>query len=58
MALIACPECNKQVSDQAPACPHCGFPISRPASKPNGAVQLMNCPDCNNGWVQSACGCC
>lgn len=29
MALIACPECAKQVSDQAPACPGCGFPIAR-----------------------------
>lgn len=26
MALIACPECNKGISDKAPACPHCGFP--------------------------------
>lgn len=27
MALIKCPECNKQVSDKAVACPNCGFPI-------------------------------
>lgn len=27
MALINCPECNKQVSDKAVACPNCGFPI-------------------------------
>ena len=26
MALIQCPECGKYVSDQAPACPECGFP--------------------------------
>ena len=25
MALINCPECNKQISDKAPACPHCGY---------------------------------
>ena len=25
MALIACKECNKQISDTAPACPHCGY---------------------------------
>ncbi len=34
MALINCPECGNQVSDRAPACPHCGFPIAdsqRPA---------------------------
>jgi hypothetical protein len=28
MALIACPECEKEVSDLARACPHCGFPVS------------------------------
>lgn len=28
MALIACPECCKQISDQATACPNCGFPIT------------------------------
>lgn len=28
MALIICPECNKQVSDRANSCPNCGFPIS------------------------------
>jgi hypothetical protein len=26
--LIACPECAHQVSDRAPACPQCGFPIA------------------------------
>ena len=29
MALIHCPECNAEVSAQAPACPQCGHPISR-----------------------------
>lgn len=24
MALIKCPECGKEVSDRAPACPNCG----------------------------------
>jgi DNA-directed RNA polymerase subunit RPC12/RpoP len=27
MALITCPECSKQVSDQAKSCPGCGYPI-------------------------------
>ena len=27
MALISCPECNKQISDKAKFCPHCGFPF-------------------------------
>ena len=29
MALIKCPECNKEISDQAISCPHCGFPLSK-----------------------------
>jgi len=28
MALIKCPECKQEVSDQAVACPHCAFPIA------------------------------
>lgn len=32
MALHPCPECQKDVSDKAPACPHCGMPLlARPA---------------------------
>ena len=27
MALINCPECNKEVSDRAHSCPFCGFPL-------------------------------
>ena len=27
MALITCPECSREVSDQAAACPHCGYPL-------------------------------
>ena len=26
MALIECYECEKEISDKAPACPHCGAP--------------------------------
>lgn len=26
MALILCRECSKEISDEAPACPHCGVP--------------------------------
>ena len=28
MALINCPECGKEISDQAVACPNCGLPIN------------------------------
>lgn len=27
MALMACPECRREISDQAHACPGCGYPI-------------------------------
>lgn len=27
MALIKCPECGKEISDQAENCPNCGYPI-------------------------------
>lgn len=27
MPLIICPECKKNISDKAKACPHCGFPL-------------------------------
>ena len=27
MALTTCPECEREVSDRAIACPHCGYPI-------------------------------
>lgn len=30
MALINCPECNKEISDQAKTCPNCGCPIKKP----------------------------
>lgn len=33
MALIKCPDCARDVSDQAPACPNCGRPI---AARPSG----------------------
>lgn len=34
MALIACAECKKEVSDQAGSCPHCGCPIQQGAPSP------------------------
>ena len=27
MALIKCPECGNYISDKAPACIHCGYPL-------------------------------
>lgn len=33
MALIICPECGKEYSDRAPACPNCACPTPHPNSK-------------------------
>ena len=33
--LISCPECNREISDQAASCPHCGCPINeQPKAEP------------------------
>lgn len=29
MALIKCPECEKEISDKSSVCIHCGFPIAK-----------------------------
>ena len=34
MALLTCPECGKQVSDQAQTCPNCGYPFKSNAPEP------------------------
>ncbi len=39
MALMPCPECEKEVSDKAPTCPNCGTPIAnREADKETGVT--------------------
>ena len=72
MALINCPECNNEVSDQAYMCPRCGFPITanktvtkqRKASKrrkrlPNGfgsITELKNSNLRNRFWARVTVG--
>jgi hypothetical protein len=34
VALINCPECNKEISDKAGACPSCGHPMEKQVLKP------------------------
>jgi uncharacterized membrane protein YvbJ len=41
MALISCPECRREISDQALSCPGCGYPIkakSEQTSFPTGTA--------------------
>lgn len=41
MALINCPECNKEISDKVINCPHCGYPlVSEAQLKKNSATNL------------------
>lgn len=46
MALIKCAECGREISDKAPACVHCGCPVSvstkniAPESTPNATPDL------------------
>lgn len=51
MALITCPECGKQVSDQAASCPGCGYPLER-TQKENEQIhdiaEQNNAPDASN----------
>lgn len=32
MPLILCPECKREISDKAMACPGCGYPIREPGN--------------------------
>lgn len=43
MAIMKCPECSKDVSDQAKSCPGCGFPIKGESSAdPSGASNVVS----------------
>ena|SRR5690606_217819 len=45
MALIACPECNANVSDQANNCPQCGYPIKTSVNQQRAAPGRPLHPD-------------
>jgi hypothetical protein len=46
VALINCPECNKEISDKAGACPHCGCPVF--TTEPETKVIGPACPRCRS----------
>ena len=48
MALISCPECSHEVSDQATACPNCGFPLRTKLPTAN-----LPAPDADTRIVQA-----
>lgn len=41
MAMIKCPECGKEISDRAEACPHCGCPIDESPLETSEYAKLM-----------------
>ncbi len=52
MALINCPECNKEISDKAVSCPNCGFPVSQ--VKQNNEKQNVNYDIVLTGYCQNS----
>ena len=41
MALINCPECNREVSDKAEVCLHCGFGVAKYVERQNKIVKIQ-----------------
>lgn len=54
MALITCPDCGKQVSDMAPACPNCGRPLKTPQQDRKVRIALPNTNVLSGGGLASA----
>ena len=49
MPLIVCPDCGKQFSDSAPACPNCGF--VRPVQQ--GVLRIERKMQLNSGAIKT-----
>ena len=49
MAIIKCPECGKEISDKASACPNCGCPIAEMSA--SGTVRIKMPNNIVEGWV-------
>ena len=51
MSLIQCPECAREISDKAPACPHCGVPIQAATPPPIPQATMLEPPkEKSNAW--------
>jgi RNA polymerase subunit RPABC4/transcription elongation factor Spt4 len=59
MALVPCPECHKEVSTEAWACPQCAFPFpGKPViHEERPAVRLATCSRCHGSIPQHAKDC-
>ena len=56
MALIRCPECNKEVSDTAATCPNCGYSIAGRPEFEKKTTQLSapykDKAEMKKGWLE------
>ncbi|MCG2726166.1 MAG: zinc ribbon domain-containing protein [Elusimicrobia bacterium] len=43
MAVIKCPECKKEISEQATNCPNCGYPLGKEKAKRQASKGLSDC---------------
>ena len=51
MSLIKCPECGREISDEAIRCPSCGYPLKaeqKKKEKSKTVPQMSECPECHN----------
>jgi len=55
MALIQCPDCGKEISDQAPACLNCGRPVNKTLQEePEAQQQSIGLTKPQKGEVTAA----
>lgn len=52
MALIKCPECGKEISDKAEACPHCGISFKTENNRAVNKYETVLCPYCKKTYVK------
>ena len=55
MALIKCPECGQNVSTEATACPHCGYPLNKVEKEQkveNSEIDNNKIAPLNRSWLK------
>ncbi len=43
MALVECPSCHRGISDEAEACPNCGYPAAKKRAQQAAAREALGC---------------
>lgn len=59
MALVPCPECQKEVSTEARVCPQCAYPFpgKKVLQEGHPVLKLNSCPQCDGPLSQHAQAC-